>query len=167
MPLVKVVCSFPLLLLAACQPYTLVFNDNVVYSPIASIREGPLRDPGLQACLNQALEANGLQDPATVTLLACPGAGVENLAGIEVLTNLEQLELSDNSITNLSPLVNLKKLRVLNLRNNAVGDLRPLDTLPILRFVSLEGNEGIPCRQLDELGEKLGNTLSRPLNCIR
>jgi len=39
--------------------------------------------------------------------------------------------------------------------------------LPLLRFVALEGNDRIPCRQLDELGEKLGATLSRPASCTR
>ncbi len=153
-------------LLSACRPYTITLNNNVVYSPNASLRNAVLQDPGLQACLNQALARNEQTDPATVTLLACPGAGVRNLVGIEALANLEQLELGDNAITNLSPLVPLKKLRVLGLRNNATGDVRPLDTLPILRFLSLEGNDRIPCRQLDSLQEKLGNTFGRPQSCV-
>jgi len=158
----------PLLLLTACslQPYTIVFNDNVLYSPNEILQQGILRDAGLQACLNQAMQSNELDDATGVTLLACPGVGVQSLAGIEALVNLEQLEISDNNITNLSPLLPLKNLRVLSMRNNAIGDIRPLSTLPILRFVSLEGNDRIPCGQLNTLQEKLGDTLSRPLSCV-
>jgi Leucine-rich repeat (LRR) protein len=154
--------------LTACslKPYTLVLNDNVVYTPNESLRNAVTQDPGLQACLDQALERSSQTDPATVTLLACVGAGVQTLAGIEALVNLEQLELGDNAITNLSPLIPLKNLRVLGLRNNRVGDTRPLDELPILRFLSLEGNERVPCRQLDTLQRRLGNTFGRPQSCI-
>jgi Leucine-rich repeat (LRR) protein len=116
--------------------------------------------------MDQTLERAQQTDPATITLLACPGAGVETLAGIEALQNLEQLEVSDNAITNLSPLLTVKNLRVLGLRNNRVGDIRPLEQLPILRFLSLEGNDRIPCRQLDAFAARLGNTFGRPQGCI-
>jgi len=153
--------------LSAClRPYTVTLNNNVLYSPNPSVRNAVTQDPGLQACIDQALGRSEETDPASITLLACPGSGVETLAGIEALVNLEQLELSDNDISNLSPLIALKKLRVLGLRNNAVGDIRPLDELPILRFLSLEGNDRIPCRQLDAFTAKLGNTFGRPQSCI-
>jgi Leucine-rich repeat (LRR) protein len=155
-------------LLSGCSinPYTVTLNNNVLYTPNEALRNAVLQDPGLQACLNQTLARNAQSDPAAVTLLACPGAGVQSLAGIDALVNLEQLELSDNTITNLSPLLPLKKLRVLSLRNNSVGDIRPLDSLPILRFLSLEGNNRIPCPQLDEFQAKLGNTFNRPQTCV-
>jgi Leucine-rich repeat (LRR) protein len=155
-----------LLSIAGCShnPYTITFNDNVLYSPNAA-RSGVLQDPSLQGCLNQMQQSTGVDDLEAITLLACPGAGVLSLAGIDALPNLEQLELSDNAITNLGPLVRLKNLRVLSIRNNAIGNINPLDALPILRFVALDGNNGIPCRQLDSLEQKLGNTLSRPQRC--
>jgi hypothetical protein len=153
--------------LGACfHPYTVTLNDNVVYSPNAAVRAAVTQDPGLQACLDRTLERIQQTDLASVKLLACPGAGVETLAGIEALVNLEQLELGDNEVTNLSPLLPLKNLRVLGLRNNRLADIRPLDALPILRFLSLEGNDGIPCRQLDAFATKLGNTFGRPQACI-
>lgn len=153
--------------LSACiHPYTVTLNDNVLYTPNESLRNAVTQDPGLQACLDRTLERNAQSDLTSVTLLACPGAGVETLAGIEALVNLEQLELSDNAISNVSPLLRLKNLRVLGLRNNRVADVRPLHELPILRFLSLEGNNGIPCRQLDLFTQKLGNTFSRPQSCI-
>ena len=155
------------LALAACfQPYTVRLNDNVLYTPNAALRNAIAEDPGLQACIDQALERNEQTDPARITLLACASAGVESLEGIAALVNLEQLELGDNAISNLSPLLPLEKLRVLGLRNNRIGDVRPLADLPLLRFLTLEGNNGIPCRQLDGLAARLGNTLGRPEACI-
>ena len=158
-----------LLLDSACSlsPYDITFNDNVVYSPNASAngaRGGIFEDPALQGCLNQVLQ-NPSQEAATLTLLACPDSGVVSLAGIDGLPSLEQLEVSNNAISNLSPLARLKNLRVLSIRNNAIGNISPLDDLPILRFVALDGNDRIPCRQLDTLQDRLGNTLSRPLAC--
>jgi Leucine-rich repeat (LRR) protein len=153
--------------LCACiHPYTVKLNDNVLFTPGEALRNAVTEDPGLQACLDQALERNKQTDPATITLLACPSAGVQTLAGIEALENLEQLELSDNAIQDLSPLLQLTNLRVLGLRNNRVGDIRPLQQLPLLRFLSLEGNDRLPCRQLDAFVARLGNTFGRPQACI-
>lgn len=155
------------LLLGGClRPYTVTLNNNVLFGPGVAARNAVTRDAGLQACLDQALERNEETDPARLTLLACPGAGVETLAGIEALTSLEQLELGDNAISDLGPLVGLKNLRVLGLRDNRIGDIRVLDVLPILRFLSLEGNDRIPCRQLDNFSAKLGNTFGRPAACV-
>ena len=158
---------FPLLL-GGCSldRYNFIFNDNIVYSPNAALENAVLRDPALQACLNQTMTSNNTDDPATITLLACPGAGVESLVGIEALESLQQLELSDNQISNLSPLGNLRNLRVLSLRNNRIGNVGTLENLPILRFLSLEGNERVPCRQIDSLERKLGNTFGRPAACV-
>lgn len=156
-----------LIALASCvRPFTVTLNNNVLFSPNAAVRNAVLMDPGLQACLDQALAGEEQTELAAITLLACPGNGVETLAGIEVLTGLEQLELGDNGITNLGPLIPLKNLRVLGLRNNAIGDIRALEELPILRFLSLEGNSRIPCRQLDAFQARLGNTFGRPATCI-
>lgn len=157
------------LLLAGCSldRYNFIFNDNVVYSPNTALQDAVLRDAALQACLNQSLTKAGSEDLNGITLLACPSAGVETLVGIDALENLQQLELSDNAVSNLSPLGNLRNLRVLSLRNNRIGNVGVLESLPLLRFLALDGNNGIPCRQLDSLERKLGNTLSRPTGCAQ
>jgi hypothetical protein len=153
------------LLLCACSnsPFAIKFNDEVLYSPIKS--SGPLADPALQACLNQALEQSQDKDPAEVKTLVCPGAGVQSLEGIGALSQLEELELSSNRVADISPLQPLKNLRVLNLNDNRVGNIGILDSLPILRFVSLQGNDTIACRQLNDLAQRLGDTLNRPTRC--
>jgi Leucine-rich repeat (LRR) protein len=154
------------LLLSSCanNPFAIMFNEKVLFSPRE--RSGPLTDPALQACLNQVLSQTEGSDAATLKVLACPGAGVQSLEGIGALAQLEQLELSSNRISDIAPLRPLRSLRVLNLSNNRVGNIGILDSLPILRFVSLQGNNTIACRQLNALERRLGNTLTRPTQCI-
>ena len=155
-----------LFLLTACGSYRVMLGESVLYSPSgAPATPSLLSDANLQGCLNQVFITSGNNDPASVKLLACPSAGVQSLAGIGVLVNLEQLELSDNKVSDLSPLQNLRNLRVLSIRNNRIGNINTLLSLPILRFVALQGNNAIGCRQLEMLEEKLGNSLNRPERC--
>lgn len=156
------------LALSGCSgsPYTISFNDNVLYSPNASIKAGGVADPALQGCINQILGTTG-GTAETLKTLACPNAGIRTLEGLSALTALEQVEFGNNAIDNLGPLQPLRNLRVASLRNNRIMNIGPLSGLPLLRFVSLEGNDEIPCRQLDELQQKLGNTLNRPQACIQ
>lgn len=155
-----------LLPLAGCSssPYTVSLNNNVLYSPSEALRSAGVADASLQGCINQVLAVAEIP-AAELKTLACPDAGVRSLEGIHLLTSLEQLELGSNAIDNLAPLQPLRRLRVLSLRNNDIRNIGPLTALPLLRFVSLEGNDHIPCAQLDELQEKLGNTLNRPAAC--
>lgn len=154
-----------LLTITACSSYQVVLNNNVLYTPSNMPPPSLLSDPNLQGCLNQQLSIAGSDDPESISLLACPSSGVQSLDGIGQLPNLEQLELSDNQINDLSPLLSLKKLRVLSVRNNRVTNINALMSLPLLRFVALQGNNGIACRQLDNLEDKVGNSLNRPANC--
>lgn len=157
-----------LLALSACShnPYTITFNDNVMYSPNKALLNSIVTDPSLQGCINQVLATMESANAAEIKLLACPDAGIKSLEGINALSALEQLELSDNLIDNLSPLSGMRNLRVLSIRNNAISNIGPLDSLPLLRFISLTGNNRISCRQLEALVSRLGNTLSRPATCI-
>jgi internalin A len=150
----------------SCEsPYRITFNDRVLYNPGVDPTSELLADPNFQGCLNQVLARMDEPDPANITLLACPSAGIESLIGINRLPRLEQLDLSDNRITDIGPLANVRELRVLSIRDNDIRSITPLNNLPILRFVSLQGNDNIPCRQLDNLGSKLGSLLNRPQSC--
>jgi len=156
------------LVVTACSSsYRVVLNDNVVYTPTSSTPARPslVNDANLQGCLNQQFASTGNDDPDSITLLACPAAGIESIAGISVLKNLEQLELSDNGISDLSPLRGMASLRVLSIRNNRINNISPIFSLPLLRFVALQGNTSINCSQLDTLQEKIGNTLNPPDTC--
>lgn len=149
------------------QPYLVTLNEQVLYSPNEALKDPVFSDPALQGCLNRLLSTDGDTDLASIRTFACPQAGIQSLRGISALSGLEQLELSGNGIDNISELQPLRNLRVVSLRNNRIRNIGPLASLPVLRFVSLEGNDDVPCRQLDELGARLGNTLNRPATCVR
>jgi len=153
------------LLVAGCSNRLITFNDQVIWSPNPALVNPVFADSSLQGCLNQILNASPGMAVTEIRTLACPDAGIESLRGISALTSLEQVELSGNRIDNLSELQPLRNLRVVGLRNNRIRNIGPLSALPLLRFVSLEGNNDIPCRQLDELGTRIGSTLSRPESC--
>ena len=51
---------------------------------------------------------------------------IENLSGLEVLENLEQLYLGDNGVSDISALENLSNLYYLDLSNNLVSDIQHL-----------------------------------------
>ena len=166
MPL-KFMMFFFAILLAGCEnnPYTITLNNNVLYSPTERVQTTHVEDANLQGCINQYFLRNNHEDAEKITILACPSAGIETLAGIRNLPNLEQVDFSDNRITDVSALNALDNLRVLSIRNNDIRNTNPLLDMPLLRFVAMQGNDNIPCRQLDRLAEKIGNTLNRPLNC--
>ena len=65
---------------------------------------------------------------------------ISDLRPIGYLTELRELDLSQNQIIDISPLVNLKKLRILRLQHNLIGDVEMLGQLPNLEEVDLSGN---------------------------
>lgn len=158
-----------LFLLTGCSGlYQVTFNERLVFDPVGSGNpraDSPFDDPDLGGCVNELLNRSEDRELEDLTLLACSSADISSLYGIYSLASLQQLELSDNSISDLSPLAELDDLRVLGIRNNDIRDIRPLLELRLLRFVSLQGNPNIPCRQLDQLAERIGDDLGRPSTC--
>lgn len=70
-------------------------------------------------------DGDGLLSPAeaaAVTELDCSGLGLRSLAGIELFTNLEVLDASDNLLGAID-LANLTHLREVNLSNNNLDEL--------------------------------------------
>lgn len=84
----------------------------------------------------------------SITELDASNSGINNLKGIEKLSNLKKLNLEGNEIKDVSPLSSLAKLEELNLNNNGIISLEKirLDTLgdlPNLKKLSLENNSRI------------------------
>lgn len=77
---------------------------------------------------------------ATILNLDAGSAGISDLTGIEYLTNLNLLDISENSITDISALSGLTSLGTLSLNNNDVTDLSALAGLTNLVALYLPGN---------------------------
>ena len=116
----------------------------------------PFRDPALRAAVEAALgKAPGAPIAAAeltaLTTLAAPwNAGVRDLAGLELVGNLEVLRLAGNEVEDLSPLAALGRLREAGLGWNRVSDLAPLAGLAALRHLDARAN---PLSDLEPLAQ--------------
>jgi Leucine-rich repeat (LRR) protein len=61
--------------------------------------------------------------------------------GISGITNVENLELAENSLSDITGINILKNLRNLNLRQNNLNKIDPLDNLPNLLYLDLSFNK--------------------------
>ena len=162
----------PLLLLAltaataACsQEFTVSVNDQAVYDPEDRLITGQVADADLQGCINLTMRQRNVRSETELTVLSCPNSEVSQLDRIGRLVQLRFLDLGNNIISNITPLEDLPVLGGLNLMNNALTDIGPLFNIPSLVSVNLTGNNGIPCNQLEQLKENLGDNLTPPDSC--
>ncbi len=137
--------SLLLLLLAACGNYDFTINDRVVYTPDPLFTDFDIPDPSLRKCVEVAINDNLVTSASGLAGVSCTSAGITSLAGLSTFTQIEQLTLSDNSISDINDLESLTVLQVLYLDNNQVVDAVPLYQLPALRLVDLTGNPGLRC----------------------
>lgn len=96
-------------------------------------------DSNLAQAVSLLLAEDGT-DPADLTELRLGGRGIRLLNGIESLTSLHTLDLSDNAVEDVSPLAALDSLVLLNLASNRIRDLGPLGGLQQLNILLLESN---------------------------
>ena len=140
------------------------------------IRDTALRD-ALYAALEKPPESTiTAQEIAALDTLDLTGAGVRDLSGLEMATQLKWLYLGENQISDLTPisylpelislqldqiginqvdaLAPLEKLRKLSLRGNSISDVTPLFGLTTLQYLDLSDNNISdigPLHQLTEL----------------
>jgi Leucine-rich repeat (LRR) protein len=153
------------LLCSGCsQRFAVTLNNQTLYDPRPSAGTQQFADPGLQGCVNFALQQPNMT-LETLKVLACPGWEIEVLDGIATLTDLQFLDLSDNRISSLAPLQPLRNLSSISILNNRVTDIAPLLSMLTMTSATLSGNDNIQCSQLEALGAKLGQNLRRPAQC--
>lgn len=120
--------------------YTGTLTFNAIDPEIA------ITDDALRACINAEL-GQGPDAPITMSLAAtltdldCPAAGIASLAGLEHLSSLEWLDLSENEFSDLGPLSNLSSLKGVLLYDNEISDVSPLASLTNLQELSLDRND--------------------------
>ncbi len=128
------------------------FKYDAVSEPIAQrdYTEVWMPDPALRAAVRGEL---GLLPDVHLTIekmqqlqmLNASDKGINNISGLELATNLRELDLSRNPITDLRPLANLTKLNSLYLSGVSSNipnlDLYPLETLVNLEVLSLENSK--------------------------
>ncbi|QOS99242.1 leucine-rich repeat domain-containing protein [Brevibacterium sp. JNUCC-42] len=93
-------------------------------------------------------------DLESITYLSGFNKQIQDIKGVENLTNLRHLSLSSNQIKDIGPLENLTNLDGLNLRENQIEDISPLKNLINLTGLGLEYNQikdGSPLASLTNL----------------
>ncbi len=98
-------------------------------------------DTALRACV----EDQELSLVVELTILNCPSPGgndfpITSLVGLEKLTALEVIDLSQHRINTIPALGSLNLLRDLNLSSNSLGNIEELTNLTSLLFLDLSGN---------------------------
>ena len=99
-------------------------------------------------------DMSGIEQLSELENLTLTENNLTGLSFITALTKLESLYASDNFIGDISPLASLTELKNLYLDNNPVKDFTPLYGLKNLKTLSIKGIE-ITEEQLDELKEHL------------
>ena len=112
---------------------------------VPEVSESPLLHPALRQAVEATLgKAPGApitrEELAGMTRLRADHAGISDLAGLELATKLQALNLAGNLIADISPLANLVGLKTLDLRNNSIADISVLSAMTELQALNLAGN---------------------------
>ncbi len=93
------------------------------------------------------------------------GDKIKEIEGIQVLTKLEVLSLTDNEIFDISPLAGLINLKGLYLSANNISDVSPLSSLNNLEYLSIYRNNISSLSALSNLkGLKFLNISGNPVS---
>lgn len=130
-------------LLSGCDRYLFTFNERVVSEPPPLLTEFEVEDAALQTCLEQTIRDKKVRRPQELSQLRCTHAGIGNLEGIEVFSQLETINLADNQLDSIRPLLFLGQLNSAN----------------------LEGNADLDCSEVSNLREQLEGELRAPEHC--
>ncbi len=131
--------------LCACNGYDFKVNEKVVYTPIPLFSDFAAADPGLQSCIERAINDGVVTAPGQLSALDCSFAGIENLDGLATFTELKTLRLSANKVSNLGELSKIITLQEVFLDDNQIIDPAPLYQLSALRKLDLSGNAALQC----------------------
>jgi len=120
---------------------------DIVVPPVLSYRLADIFEcEGVARAVAEVLDVDiesvvEFSDLDGITELWLEGDEVFGLAGIELLTNLKDLELWSTQIRDISPLGSLVNLRYLFLGDNEIDDISPLSSLTKLFGLGLDNNE--------------------------
>ncbi|QEL83381.1 leucine-rich repeat domain-containing protein [Bacillus mycoides] len=106
-------------------------------------------DKKLQQHINKNnLERKNINEPITKedllqikTLSIYSGEGINEIAGLEYMTNLEKLTLRESNVTDLSVISGLRHLKYLDLSSNPIESIQPVSKLENLDMLFLRDNK--------------------------
>jgi Leucine-rich repeat (LRR) protein len=81
-----------------------------------------------------------LRELESIRSLNASGFGISDLGGIDLLSNLIELDITSNSVSDLDPLTSLDQLQILKAKDNQIADLQPLVYLKAISILDLSEN---------------------------
>ncbi len=143
------------LALSACANYDVTLNEKVVYSPPRLFMDFSFADKALQNCVEQTITDQHITKPEQLTRLICTNGEIKNVKGIELFTELRQLNLSNNLLQNIDTLARLPVLQNLALTANKVKTVLPLVDSAALLKLDVRNNAMLNCLTAIELMNQL------------
>ncbi|CAL6097301.1 leucine-rich_repeat domain-containing protein [Hexamita inflata] len=110
----------------AIQNQILTINGDNQIKDIKFIDQLPIVNLQLNNCIN----VNLFRTPTKILSLTINNSKLTNVAGIELMRQLQYLDIRDNSIISIQPLQHLVNLKQLLIDNNFIQDLQHLTALP-------------------------------------
>ncbi|QWG43374.1 LPXTG cell wall anchor domain-containing protein [Bacillus mycoides] len=106
-------------------------------------------DKKLQQHINKYnLDRKNINEPITKedllkikTLTIYSGEGINEIAGLEYMTNLEKLTLRESNVTDISVISELRHLKYLDLSSNPIESIQPVSKLENLDMLFLRDNK--------------------------
>ena len=86
-------------------------------------------------------DITGLEDMTQLKFLQLPNPLITDITPLTRLTNLVELNIRENQVSDITPLANMTRLRALNLSNNQITDITPLARLTELDELFLHKNQ--------------------------
>ncbi len=117
----------------------LVVAINTTLSAPASAQPFAVKDPALQACINDAIREQSWQSVTDVTALKCHNRKIQTLSGLTQFTHLQSLSLYYNQIEHIDASLP-DSLETLNLARNTLTSVE-LGHLPHLTTLYLFSNK--------------------------
>ncbi|WJE20844.1 leucine-rich repeat domain-containing protein [Bacillus cereus] len=89
--------------------------------------------------INEPITKEDLLNIKTLTIYS--GEGINEIAGLEYMTNLEKLTLRESNVTDISAISELRYLKFLDLSSNPIESIQPVSKLENLDMLFLRDNK--------------------------
>ncbi|CAL5997773.1 Conserved_hypothetical protein [Hexamita inflata] len=124
-----------------------IVNDQYVQNLKFSDLIGVTKELSLSKCENVSFELV----PVLVQSLKVNSCGLQNIFGLEQITQITSLELSDNLLEDVLEIQELTKLTRLVLSNNRISRLYWIKALTQLKYLDLQNNKFVSVECLKDL----------------
>lgn len=148
--------------------YAVSVNERVVYTPASLFTDYKLADTLLHKCVEQSVIDQQVTQASGLKQLNCSNAGIQSLAGLEIFTGIEALNLTSNDLIDVKALASLSQLKIVLLSNNRLQSAAPLLSLLKLEQLDVSENPALTCNDLTQLQRNYaGQTLAlkKPAQC--